>query len=109
MDSLRVGVIFGGRSVEHDVSVVTAHQAMAILAERHEVIPIYVTREGKWLSSPRLNDLGVYRDRRWDDVGEEAYLPPIAGAGGLVTSAGRFKGTKKIPLDVVVPAIHGTF
>lgn len=57
-------MIFGGRSVEHDVSVVTAHQVMAVLGADHDVVPIYVTREGRWLSSPRLNDLAVYRDGR---------------------------------------------
>ena len=38
--SKRVGVLFGGPSVEHDVSIITAQQAMAVLAERHEVIPL---------------------------------------------------------------------
>ncbi|MDQ3940021.1 MAG: D-alanine--D-alanine ligase, partial [Actinomycetota bacterium] len=105
---MRVGVIFGGRSVEHDVSIVTAHQAMAVLAERHDVVPIYVTREGRWLTSPALNDLEVYRTRRWDAVGDEVTLP-MGTAGGLQLSGGRLRGSRTIPLDVVVPAIHGTY
>lgn len=106
---MRIGVIFGGRSVEHDVSVVTAHQVMAVLGADHDVVPIHVTREGRWLSSPRLNDLTVYRDGRAESVGDEAYIPPIAGYGGLKVGGSRLKGSQRIPLDVVVPAIHGTY
>ena len=106
---MRIGVVFGGRSVEHDVSVVTAHQVMAVLAAAHEVVPIYITREGRWLSSPRLNDLAVYRDGRAEAVGEEAHIPPVAGYGGVQVAGSRIKGTRRIPLDVVVPAVHGTY
>lgn len=109
MGAMQVGVIFGGRSVEHDVSIVTAHQAMSALAGRHEVVPIYVTREGAWLWAPELFDLDVYKQERWAEVGERAYIPPVAGFGGLVVPGGRFKGERKVSLDVVIPAIHGTF
>ena len=106
---MRVGVIFGGRSVEHEVSIVTAHQLMAVLRERHEVVPIYISREGRWFTGPRLEDLDVYRDKRWEQVGEEAVLAPTFGAGGLTIAQGRLKAPKKVALDVVVPAVHGTF
>lgn len=109
MSRLRIGVIFGGRSVEHDVSVVTAHQAMAALAERHDVIPIYITKEGDWLTSPGLSDLEVYRAKRYAEVGERCLLPPVAGGGALHVPGGRLKGTRYVPLDVVVPAVHGTY
>jgi D-alanine-D-alanine ligase len=109
MERLRVGVIFGGRSVEHDVSIVTAHQAMAALTARHEVVPIYVTKDGKWLTGAGLNDLSVYRARTWDQVGEPAHIPPVHGVGGLLVQGGRLRAGRTIALDVVVPAIHGTF
>lgn len=106
---MRIGVIFGGRSVEHDVSIVTAHQVMAVLSERHEVVPIYVTREGRWLSAPGLNDLDVYREGRAEGVGQDAHIPPGAGYGGIEVAGGRLKGPQKVALDVVVPSIHGTY
>lgn len=105
----RVGVVFGGRSVEHDVSIVTAHQVMAAADGRHDIVPIYVTREGKWLTGAALNDLSVYRDKRWDEVGEEGFIPPVTGYGGLLIPGGRLRGARKVPLDVVIPSIHGTF
>jgi D-alanine-D-alanine ligase len=109
MERQAVGVIFGGRSVEHDVSIVTAHQVMAALAPRHDVIPIYITREGRWLHSEALNDLAVYRRRAWDELGNEAFIPPSAGSGGLYLPGSRLKKPRRIPLDVVIPAVHGTF
>lgn len=109
MGRMHVGVIFGGRSVEHDVSIVTAHQAMEALRASHEVVPIYVTREGRWLHSPGLFDLEVYREKRWDEVGEEAFVAPVTGMGGLRMPGGRFRSDRTIPLDVVIPAVHGTF
>jgi D-alanine-D-alanine ligase len=106
---MRVGVIFGGRSVEHDVSIVTAHQVMEVLQARHEVVPIFITKEGRWLSSPALNDLAVYREGRAESVGEDAHIPPVVGFGGLQVTTGRLRGPRKIELDCVVPAVHGTY
>lgn len=116
MTKLSVGVIFGGRSVEHDVSVVTAHQVMAALQPNHEVVPIYVTRDGKWLTGPGLNDLNVYKDKAWESVGQPCFIPPVPGVGGVVVPGGTAGGLLKratqertITLDVVIPAIHGTY
>ena len=109
MSRLTIGVVFGGRSVEHDVSIVTAHQVMAALAEEHEIVPIYITREGRWLTAPGLNDLDVYKNRRWDEVGEDATLSPGVAGGGVQVGGGRLRGPRRIDLDVVVPAVHGTF
>lgn len=110
MTKLSVGVVFGGRSVEHDVSIVTAHQAMAALSPTHRVVPVYITKDGKWLTSPALNDLEVHREGRAAEVGEPGFIPPVAGFGGLlVPGRGRLKGSRRIPLDVVLPSIHGTY
>jgi D-alanine-D-alanine ligase len=109
MKRLSVGVIFGGRSVEHEVSVVTGHQVMEALGGHHDIVPIYVTREGAWYSSPALNDLAVFRDKRWAEAGEQVVLSPSTDAGGLLVPGGRLRSTRTIPLDVVIPAIHGTF
>jgi D-alanine-D-alanine ligase len=109
MKRLSVGVLFGGRSVEHEVSVVTGHQVMEALEGHHDIVPIYVTKEGAWFSSPALNDLSVYLENRWEAVGEEVILAPTRGSGGLRVPGGRLRGSRTIPLDVVIPAIHGTY
>jgi D-alanine-D-alanine ligase len=109
MPRLQIAVIFGGRSVEHDVSIVSAHQVMAVLAPHHEVVPVYITREGRWLTAPGLNDLDVYKDARWSEVGEPVILSPDTGDKGLLVPGGRLKGTRRIPIDLAIPAVHGTF
>ncbi|MBA2311660.1 MAG: D-alanine--D-alanine ligase, partial [Actinobacteria bacterium] len=109
MSRLSVGVIFGGRSVEHDVSIISAHQLMAVLAARHEVVPIYITREGRWFSSEALNDLSVYRQRGWEKAGEEAFISPSTRLRGLYLPGSGFRRSRTIPLDVAVPAVHGTY
>jgi D-alanine-D-alanine ligase len=58
---LRVGVAFGGRSVEHDVSIITGLQALEVLGERHHPIPIYIARSGRWYTGDALRDLSTYQ------------------------------------------------
>jgi D-alanine-D-alanine ligase len=110
MRRLSVGVVFGSRSVEHDVSIVTAHQVMDVLASSgHKVVPIYITRDGRWLSGSGLHDLAAFRNGRWEGAGEPAWIRPQAGFGGVFVDGGRLRGPRHVPLDVVVPAIHGTY
>ena len=60
---LRVAVIFGSRSVEHEVSVISAIQAMdAMDPRRFEPLPIYITKEGHWLTGHELRRVDSYKD-----------------------------------------------
>ena len=53
-----VGVFFGGRSVEHEVSVVTAQQVMSAMdASRYRPVPVYVAKSGRWYTGEALRDL----------------------------------------------------
>jgi D-alanine-D-alanine ligase len=111
---ITVGVIFGGRSVEHDVSIVTGHQIMqAFDKNRYEVVPIYITRDGKWFSGePLLNLENLKNDTSitsHKDV-EEIILSPDVRHHGLIRNplAGRFQKSDIVRLDLVFPAIHGT-
>ena len=61
MGRYRVGVIFGGRSTEHEVSVVTAMQVIRFLSERHDVVPIYITKSGTWLTGQKLASISTYK------------------------------------------------
>ena len=107
-----VGVIFGGRSVEHDVSIVTGQQVMmAFNPEQYEVVPIYITRDGKWLTGSPLKDIHNYREdiTRHKEV-EPAILSPSVQQHGLIINPlpGRFQKSIVRRLDVVFPAIHGS-
>ena len=114
-----VGVVFGGRSVEHEVSIITAHQMMAVLSERHNVVPIYIARDGRWWTGPELNDLDRYQAGA-DPGGIPAYIAPVPGGslitggsedrkGGLFGRRSESQERESVDLDVVVCAVHGTY
>lgn len=51
----KVGVFFGGRSTEHEISVISANQAMAAInSDKYEVIPVYITKQGRWYTGDAL-------------------------------------------------------
>lgn len=114
-----MGVAFGGRSVEHDVSIVTGLQALGVLAERHTPVPIYIARSGRWYTGEALRELSVYQQNGDDPTAEEVHfdlhngrllkVAPAAG-GGLLRSRRSSGGRsdQSIELDVVVLATHGT-
>jgi D-alanine-D-alanine ligase len=110
MPKLTVGVIFGSRSVEHEVSIISAHQVMHALRQAdQEVVPIYITREGQWFTGRKLLDLKAFKD--FTPAGlERVTLLPEPGRGLLrhPDEGGLFKKKVVAPLDVVFPVLHGT-
>ncbi len=109
-----VAVLFGSRSVEHDVSVVTGIQLIEnIDAQKYNVIPVYIAKDGEWYTGEKLKDIAFVRE--FDKNSREithVYLPPAPGNRGLLTypaSGGLFgKGKQEcIPVDVFIPALHG--
>jgi len=60
---IKVGVIFGGESVEHEVSIISAVQAMNKMdGEKYEIIPIYITKEREWYTGEALKDIETFQD-----------------------------------------------
>jgi D-alanine-D-alanine ligase len=108
-------VLFGGRSGEHDVSLQSARAVMAALVEAgHEVLPIGITREGRWLvGGDPLRALSSGQRT----VEQTATMLPEPGRAGLVSVADREDGLDPIgdgpppigSLDLVFPVLHGTF
>jgi D-alanine-D-alanine ligase len=120
MRKTTIGVFFGGRSVEHEISVISALQAIAALdSERYEAVPIYITKQGKWLSGKQLLDAGNYRGdlALLAEMTDQVYMKPEFGNHALYTpvDAGTFVPfwrkylEKKIAtLDIALPVLHGT-
>lgn len=110
---LRVGVAFGGRSVEHDVSIITGLQALGVLEERHTPVPIYIARNGCWYTGDALRDLATYQHHGEHPAAEEIHfdlhngrlLRPATGGSSLLRTR---RGPEPVELDVVVLATHGT-
>ncbi len=115
---IRVGVIFGSRSVEHEVSVITGQQVIAALDKnRYEVVPIYITKAGAWYTGEKLMDIANFKDEKTLLAGcDPVYLPPDPTIGGLIVrkseKGGLFKRAREqdvLPLDVLFPTVHGTY
>lgn len=107
-----VGVVFGGRSVEHDVSIVTGHQVMrAFDAERYEIVPIYIDRDGRWFTGELLRDLNTFKKPVIEAKGVmRAIISPSIEHHGLIINPapGRFGRSEIRRLDVVFPTVHGS-
>jgi D-alanine-D-alanine ligase len=98
MRKLRVGVIFGGRSGEHEVSLRSAESVLRSLdLEKYEVVPIGITHEGKWLATRSALALLPPKDaiEKTLTTGEPINLPAEPTSTGIV--------------DVVFPVLHGTY
>ena len=111
---LRVGVIFGGRSGEHEVSIRSARAIVESIDQRKfEVVPIAITKEGKWLapaSSAQLLPPAVHERMAANGpaTGDVALIgdPSHRGLISLESDSQSFVAEK---LDVVFPALHGTY
>ena len=106
---IRVGVIFGGESVEHEVSIITAIQAMnKIDEEKYEVIPIYITKDREWYTGDMLKDIEVYQDlnliKRYST---NVVLYYKNGSYVLQKKNGLLKSIVK-EIDIAFPIVHGT-
>lgn len=113
-DKKTVAVFFGGRSPEHDVSIVTGLQALqAIDQTKYDAFPVYITTEGRWLVGDALRERKNYLPDRTmmaslSDVTLDICAAGTSGRGRLLErKTGLFGGRKVIEFDVALPAFHG--
>lgn len=112
-DKKVIAVVFGSRSVEHDVSVVTAQQVMQALSpQKYEIIPIYITREGRWVTGAALRELKNFRMENVTEMMgvKDVVLSPSTNHHGLILSpvSGLFGRSQERRVDVVFPVLHGS-
>jgi D-alanine-D-alanine ligase len=112
---LRVGVIFGGRSGEHEVSIRSAQAIVeSIDRKRFDVVPIAITKEGKWLPPSQSAQLLPAAVQPLLNVAATATTGEVALLGdpshkGLVSLQANAQPLVAEKLDVVFPALHGTY
>ena len=106
-----IGVFFGGRSTEHEISVSSASPAMhAINRDKYDVTPIYISKQGKWYTGDALFDVANYRDiNSLLAKCQEVYMRPIYDDYNLYKTKKPLFGTDVLTrLDVVIPVLHGS-
>jgi D-alanine-D-alanine ligase len=118
MAAKTAAVLFGGRSVEHEVSVITGHQIMdALKAAGHRVLPIYLTKDGEWYAGDSLHNLKLYTDPAGEPTSAagaaRVSLSPDRSIRQLVmhprTRQGLFRKPPQLWADVFFPCLHGSF
>src|SRR4051812_22914736 len=111
MSKLRVGILFGGRSGEHEVSLLSAASVIkAIDRERYEVVPIAITKQGQWLTSAHAEQLlegkPIHQPRKLRagdpeavatagvfDEGQVVIVPPVPRGGAGAQALAAFQST----------------
>ncbi|MBQ1843382.1 MAG: D-alanine--D-alanine ligase [Lachnospiraceae bacterium] len=107
----RVAVMYGGKSVEHEVSVISGIQAlMNIDTEKYETIPVYITKQNEFYVGDDIGKIEAYKDIKgllersqkvvWVNEGDKVVLSPYPKK--------MFGGMKDIEVDVAFPVVHGT-
>ena len=133
MKKLRVGILFGGRSGEHEVSLLSAASVLeAIDKSKYEVVPIGITKEGRWVTA--LHAENLLRGKSSEEnvrashlragdpqatttaavlaAGDGIIVPPMPAAESLVpfeSTAPAPLGAEAVQVDIIFPVLHGTF
>ncbi len=103
---IRLVVLFGGRSGEHEVSLMSARSVLAALKpDRYEIIPVGITKEGRWLAAP--DALEAFAAGRLEGLTPVTLLPDPSRPGLWQWEGETLK--PYAPVDVVFPVLHGTF
>ena len=107
----RVAVMYGGRSVEHEVSVISGIQALlSIDTDKYETIPVYITKDNQFYVGEDIGKIEAYKDIDgllsrsqkviWVNEGDKVVLSPYPKK--------MFGSMKEIEVDVAFPVVHGT-
>jgi D-alanine-D-alanine ligase len=113
-----VGIVFGGRSGEHEVSIITAHQVMdALEVAGYRLLPIYISKTGEWFAGQTLYNLELFKDRnlnlnKLDNVWKVS-LSPDRSIRTLIlhpdARRGLFRRPPQLWADIFFPTVHGSF
>ncbi len=104
---IKVGVIYGGETVEHEVSIISAVQAMEYLdPEKYDIIPIYISKDRIWYSGQMLKDISVYKD--FDNLKRYAKKVVLVKKDKefVLKTMGLFSRTIT-NIDIILPVVHG--
>ena len=103
---LKLGVIYGGRSGEHEVSLMSARSVLSVIdRDKFDVVEIGITRKGQWLIGDNL--MILLQNERYEGLKPAIFLPAPQNSGIYYLDDGEMKLYSS--LDVVFPVMHGTY
>jgi D-alanine-D-alanine ligase len=108
---LKLAVLFGGKSVEHEISVISALQAVAALdREKYDVLPVYMTKDGRWYIGEHVGELAAYKNIPKLLAASREVLPArVDGKAVLLRQPPKGFGSPVLAqIDAVFPIVHGT-
>ena len=105
---IKVGVIFGGETVEHEVSIITAVQAMEhINQDKYEIIPVYISKDRIWYTGKMLMDIEIYKDfNQLKKYAKQVVLTKGKNGFYLQNTKGLFR-RNITDIDIAFPMVHG--
>lgn len=108
---IKIALLFGGKSVEHEISIISALQAAQSLdREKYDVLPVYIAKSGEMYCGDRIGDIEAYKDIK--SLLAESYTVAFARTEGRVavirTSPKLFQKPLVDYVDVAFPVVHGT-
>ena len=105
---IKVGVIFGGESVEHEISIITACQAMKNMdSDKYDIVPIYIAKDKQWYTGGMLKEVDVFKD--FEDLkrfATKVVLTKTDKGFELLKANGLFRKVVDY-IDVAFPIVHG--
>ncbi len=105
MSKKRCLVVFGGKSVEHEVSVITGIQIIENIDKtKYEPIPLYITKEGQWLTGESLKEIETFKKKDFKKA-KKIYLSFSQNEKGRFLIDGKIS----LEVDIIFPALHGTY
>ncbi len=106
-----IAVIFGGRSAEHDVSIITAHTPIIeslLITGQYDVWPVYVAKDGSWYADQVMNDMAFFKNPDFESQLVQQKKIQLLFDNGLYIIWPGLR-SRSVKIDIVFPAMHGTF
>lgn len=104
-----VAVFFGGRSVEHEISIISAVQAMGnIDREKYNIIPVYMSKQSVFYSGEKLADIETFKKGSVEKDGYPVTFVPKGNRTEMVYLTGGIFKKSPVNIDVAFPIVHGT-
>lgn len=105
---MNIGVFFGGKNTEHDVSIITGQLIIKGLQELgHSVTPVYISKDGKWYSSVKMSEIEFFKDKNRVLDGELELDLASSDKGLMILKTKSFLSKKTYSIELAFPALHG--